>query len=184
MMPRCRIPGFGLWALGLVLCGLVILALHAEAGTGEKPRLTVLLSSDKNIYALTEKIRWDVRLLNSGTEPLTVFGQLRWGYAAGLTIHVTDAVGRDIPTSFLDDDLIPPKGLNDPNSYVVLAPGHYLGTSMRTDTVASLVSTPGTYFIYVQYHTMIPRKSGKGPNFWSSEEPVIYSKKVGIRVND
>ena len=183
MRPLTGFARLGL-VLRLVLCGTVTLAFHSHARTSEKAKLTVLLSSDKSEYSLTEKIRWDVRLLNSGTEPLTVFGRLRWGYAAGLTIHVTDTTGLDVPTSFLDDDVALPKELEARDSFVVLAPGHYLGTSARVDPVTSIVKSAGTYFIYVEYHTMIPKKSGKGPNFWSAEEPVIYSSKIAIHVKD
>ncbi len=171
------------WVSILVLSCVIAAILHAHVGADNETKLSVLLSSDKKDYSLEEEIHWDARVLNSGTAPLTIFGHLRWGYGAGLTIHVSDSADRDVPTRYLDDDMILPTEADDRYSYVVLAPGHYLGAS-RPDHVSDLVQKPGTYFVYVQYKIPLPKKYGKGPNFWSREKPVVVSNRVEIDVRN
>ncbi|HEV2101815.1 MAG TPA: hypothetical protein VGR58_03460 [Candidatus Acidoferrum sp.] len=171
------------WVSLLVLSCVIAALPHAHAGADNEATLSVLLSSDKKEYSLKEEIRWDARLLNSGTAPLTVFGHLRWGYGAGLTIHISDSAGQDVPPKYLDDDMILPTEADDRCSYVVLPPGHYLGAT-RPDHVSNLVQKPGTYFVYVEYKIPLPKKYGKGPNFWSREKPAVVSNRVEIDVRN
>jgi hypothetical protein len=161
---------------------LVVSALSvAQSAKNEEPMLTATLTSDKTDYSLAEDIRLDVRLTNAGRSPLTVFGELLWGYAGGLVLQVTDASNREIPAKALDDDMVVPTTLEDRNSFVVLSPSHYLGTT-EVRHLTEIVEKPGTYFIRVEYISPVPREFGQGPDFWSRERRPVWSNKIEVQV--
>jgi hypothetical protein len=171
---RASVLLFGLFFAVLALC-------TAQSAKNEGPMLTVTLTSDKTVYSLAGDIRLDVHVTNEGRSPLTVFGELLWGHAGGLVLHVTDTSNSGVPAKTLDDDMVVPSTLEDRNSFVVLSPKHYLGTS-RVEHLSELVEKPGTYFIQVKYVSPVPREFGQGPDFWSREKPPVWSNKIQVQV--
>ena len=161
---------------------LSVVALSTvRSATNQEPTLTTTLTSDGTDYSLAGDIRLDVRVTNAGKAPLAVFGELLWGHAGGLILHMTDTSNKEVPAKALDDDMVVPATLEDPNSFVVLSPRHYLGTT-RIEQINKLVDKPGTYFIQVEYISPVPREFGQGPDFWSREKPPIWSNKVEVHL--
>jgi hypothetical protein len=154
----------------------------AQQTKSEGPMITVTLNSDKQEYTLGEDIRFDVRVANAGRSEVTVFGQLLWGYAGGLVLHVYDASNKEVPAKSLDDDMVVPSTLEDCHSFVVLNRNHYLGTT-RADHLADLIEKPGRYFIQVQYLSPVPKEFGQGPNFWRREKGAEWSNKIQVEVS-
>lgn len=154
----------------------------AQQAKSEEPMITVTLNSDKQEYSLGEDIHFDVRIANAGRSEVTVFGQLLWGYAGGLVLHVYDTSNKEIPAKSLDDDMVVPSTLEDCHSFAVLNRNHYLGTT-RADHLADLIERPGKYFIQVQYLSPVPKEFGQGPNFWSREKGVVWSNKIQVEVS-
>jgi hypothetical protein len=152
-----------------------------QSAKNEEPMLTATLTSDKVGYTLADDIRLDVRVANAGRSQLTVLGELLWGHAGGLVLRVSDASNREIPAKALDDDVVVPSTLADRNSFVVLSPNHYLGTT-RVERLSELVEKPGTYFIQVEYVSPVPREFGQGPDFWSREKPPVRSNRIQVHV--
>ncbi len=163
------------------LCFVASLTCNKPSGANEKTMLAVVLNSDREDYSLSNDIHLDVRVVNSSEEPLTIYGRLLWGYAGGLTLHVTADSDKEIAPKVLDDDLVIPSTLVDRNSFVVLAPNHYLGTT-RIERLTDLVEKPGTYFIRVEYRSPVPLKFGQGPKFWSFEKPPISSQTIEVHI--
>jgi hypothetical protein len=154
----------------------------AQSLKSEEPMLTATLASDKKEYSLADNIHLDVRITNASRSELTVFGQLLWGQAGGLVLHVYDASNKEVPAKMLDDDMVVPSTLADRNSFVVLSRNHYLGTT-RIEHLPDLVQKPGKYFIQVEYLSPVPTEFGQGPNFWSREKPPVWSNKIEVQVS-
>jgi hypothetical protein len=154
---------------------------HGPSADNEKKMITVFLNSDRKEYAPTGEVHLDVKIANATTEPLTLYGRLLWGYAGGLTLHITDDSNREITPKVLDDDLLIPSTLTNPESFVVLAPNHFLGTT-RIEHVTDLVKKPGTYFVHVEYRSPVPTKFAQGPNFWGFEKGPVSSETVELHI--
>lgn len=165
------------------VCSLIVTNLStAQSPKNEEPMLTATLASDRTNYSLADDIHLDVRVTNAGASKLTVFGELLWGYAGGLVLHVYDTSGKDVPAKSLDDAMVVPSTLEDCHSFVILNRDHYLGTT-RVDHLSDLVEKPGTYFIQVEYISPVPREFGQGPDFWSREKQPVWSNKIEVQVS-
>lgn len=168
----------------MLACGFFLAApilSSAQSPKRDEPMLTATLASDKKVYSLADDIRLDVRVTNAGRSTLTVFGQLLWGHAGGLVLHVYDASDNEVAAKMLDDDMVVPTTLADRNSFVVLSRNHYLGTT-RVEHLAELVAKPGKYVIQAEYVSPVPAEFGQGPNFWSREKPPVWSNKIEVQV--
>jgi len=159
----------------------IVVSSTAQSANNQTPILTAGLTSDRTDYSLADDIRLDARVTNAGKSPLTVFGKLLWGYAGGLVLHVADTSNKEVPAKVLDDGMIVPSTLKNSKSFVVLSPGHYLGTT-RVDRLNELVDKPGTYFLQVEYISPVPRDLGQGPDFWNREKPPVWSNKIEVHV--
>jgi len=176
LLPRPR-PAMLVFGVSLSIAAL----LPAQSAKNEEPILTATLTSDRMHYSLAEDIRLYVRVANAGKSPLTVFGKLLWGYAGGLVLRVTDTSNKEVPAKVLDDGMVVPSTLENPSSFVVLSPGHYLGRT-RVERLSELVDKPGTYFIQVEYISPVPRDFRQGPDFWNREKPPVWSNKIEVHV--
>ena len=176
-----RLSSMRVATLLFALCYVGPVLASATSPNRKEPTLTATVASDKTKYSLTDDIHLDVRLTNTGRSELTIFGQLLWGYAGGLVLHVYDESNKEVPAKMLDDDMVIPTTLENPRSFIVLSPNHYFGTT-RTDHLADLVHRPGTYFIQTEYISPVPSEFGQGPNFWSREKPIVWSNRIEVRV--
>src|SRR5882672_3949333 len=65
--------------------------------------LEVSVVADKRRYKRSDHLKLQVMLINSGDDPLYIYGTLEWGYSASLTLHVRDVEGKEVQSRFLDD---------------------------------------------------------------------------------
>ena len=143
--------------------------------------LQLVLTSPKSQVRFDEPITFEVKLFNDSDEKVSLFGELLWGYAGGLTLHVSDKNGSPVEAEQHDDDMVIPSLLDNPASYVVLFPNHFLGTQRR-DTPKNLFRKPGSYRVFVEYLSPVPSHYAKTPNFRGREDRPIRSAAIAIEV--
>ncbi len=155
------------------------LGLDPNNQNGEALRISVFC--DSNTAAVGDEMQIRVLLENTGSEPLTVYGELLWGHRGGLTLVIQDQDGELVHPLFLVDEVVIPHKLREPTYYVRLAPGHFLGT-VRTERVADLFSAAGNYIYWVEYLSPVPLKYYNQSDFWSRERGRIKSHRLRILV--
>jgi hypothetical protein len=168
----------------LVLVFLLVTQLFS-AGQGtnsEEALLTASVAPDRRDYALDDDISLSVRLTNVSKSKVTVFGRILWGYAGGMVLHVYDASNKEVPAKTLDDDMLVPSRLRDRNSFLVLNPGQYLGTT-RNDRLRDLVQRPAKYWVQVEYLSPVPAEFGQGPSFYSRGNGPIWSDRAEVLIS-
>jgi len=149
----------------------------------KRPQLVVELISDKAVYRSKEDISLKVMITNDGlVDDLFIYGELGFGYAASLTLFRRDAKGREVPTRFIDDSRGNPPNLSDPNTFVKLCPGHFLGISYESSIYNLNLDRPGKYRLWVEYHSPIAKSEVKSASFWSSEDGNVRSNVLEIVV--
>jgi hypothetical protein len=149
-------------------------------GRGEGS-LRVVLTTPKSEVRFDEPITFEVKVFNTSDEKVSLFGELLWGYAGGLTLHVSDENGNPVEAEQHDDDMVVPSLLDNPFSYVVLFPNHFLGTQRR-DTPKNLFRKPGSYRIFAEYLSPVPNHYAKTPNFRGRDDGPIRSATMVIEV--
>src|SRR5689334_2287139 len=121
-----------------------------------RPKLTVELTADKEVYHPKDDIRLKVMVVNDSLlDDVSIYGELGFGYTASFTLFRRDAKGREVPTRFIDDSRGNPPKLSDPNTFVKLCPGHFLGTTYESSIYNLNLDTPGKYRVWVEYHSPI-----------------------------
>lgn len=143
--------------------------------------LKLVVNSSKQRVMVNDSFILEVKLVSIGSERVSLFGQLLWGYAGGLTLHVTDQEGKAVEAEQHDEDMLVPSVLGNPESYVVLLPNHSLGVE-RKDSPKNLFRKPGVYTLYVEYQSPVSVRYAKTPNFWGREKGPIRSGPVRIEV--
>jgi hypothetical protein len=143
--------------------------------------LRLVVSSTKERIRQSEPFVLEVKLVNTSSENLSVFGQLLWGHAGGLTVHVSDQNGQPVHAEQHDDDTLIPSVLGNPEAYVVLLPDHLLGIE-RKDSPKNLFHKPGLYSLFVEYQSPVPARYAKTPNFWGRENGSIRSATIHVQV--
>lgn len=149
----------------------------------KRPQLVVELISDKAVYRSKEDISLKVMVTNDGlVDDLFIYGELGFGYAASFTLFRRDAKGREVPTRFIDDSRGNPPNLRDPNTFVKLCPGHFLGITYETSIYNLNLDRPGKYRLWVEYHSPITKSEAKLTSFWGSEDGNVRSNVLEIVV--
>jgi hypothetical protein len=143
--------------------------------------LTLVISNSKERVSQSEPFVLEVKLVNVSKEKVSIFGRLLWGYAGGLTLHVSDQSGREVYAEEHDDDMVIPSVLDNPEAYVVLLPHHFLGIE-RKDSPKNLFRNPGSYSVVAEYQSPVPAHYAKTPNFFGRENGVIRSAAIHIQV--
>jgi hypothetical protein len=176
---------------GVLLASLMVLfitggiAQQAAPTMNETPQhvapLRLVVSSSKERIRQNESFVLEVKLVNTSSENVSVFGQLLWGHAGGLTVHVSDQNGQPVDAEQHDDDMLIPSVLGNPEAYVVLLPDHLLGIE-RKDLPKNLFRKPGLYSLFVEYQSPVPSRYAKTPNFWGRESGSIRSAAIHIQV--
>jgi len=165
--------------VGTALALALVAAVAFEAADDTKPPLTVEVRPDRHEYALSDQIRLDVVLRNNGDKPLTVFGQLGWGFGAGLVLSIVDEQGRRVEPESLDHDELPPSATTNEKDLVRLYPNHFLGVG-RTDSVKELFVGRGKFRVVVEY--LSPLAGAEAAGVWTSKHPPVRSKTVEVVV--
>jgi hypothetical protein len=181
----------GLGRAGVLLAFLMALfitgglAQQAAPTMNETPQhvapLRLVVSSSKERIRQNESFVLEVKLVNTSSENVSLFGQLLWGHAGGLTVHVSDQNGQVVEAEQHDDDMLVPSVLGNPESYVVLLPDHLLGIE-RKDSPKNLFHKPGVYSLFVEYQSPVPARYAKTPNFWGRESGSVRSAVIHIQV--
>jgi hypothetical protein len=155
---------------------------RAETKAGpDGPSLKLVITSSRRQVELNGSFDLEAKLVNVGAEPVSLFGQLLWGYHGGLTIHVWDQRGKPVEAGQYDEDMVVPTVLGNPESYVVLLPDHFLGIS-RKESSRNLFRKPGVYWLFVEYRSPVPERYAKTPAFWGRAEGSIRSSTIRVEV--
>jgi hypothetical protein len=147
-------------------------------GADASPTLELAVSHET--VSMDEVLDIEVRIVNSTTNNLWVFGDLQWGMGAGLVLNV-GPWERDGPLPlFIDHAEFTKEELTDTRSFVRLCPGAFIGRK-RQVKVSDLVRKPGEYRISVEYQAPLPAAAFDQP-FWSAEKATLFSRAVVLRV--
>ena len=165
----------------------VLLCLSPGFLLGQKePKLGVNLASQQVTYSLRSDIQLTVVRENVGQGELLVPRQWGWGVMR-TNIRVFDAMGHEVRTDFLADELPPPPR---PYDFVLLGPGEFLGTHIG-GPAKQFVNKPGEYEFVVDYNSYLSedyaREAMKMPSevpFWSRERGTTTSSRIKLRVTE
>lgn len=167
--------------LFVILCPLV--NGQSTATQQKRPTLIVELSADKAVFKPKEDITLKVMVANDALQDdVFIYGELGFGYSASFTLFRRDAHGREVPTRFIDDSRGNPPNLTDPNTFVRLSPGHFLGISYESSIYNLNLEKPGKYKLWVEYHSPISKSEIKVAPFWGSEDGNVKSNILEILV--
>ena len=169
--------------LALFVSHSALVSAQSTAVKQKRPVLIVELIADKAVYGPKDDITLKVVIANDALfDDVLIFGELGFGYSASFTLFRRDAQGREVPTRFIDDSRGNPPDLSDPNTFVKLRPGHFLGISYETSIYNLNLERPGKYRLWVEYHSPISKSEGKVAPFWSSEDGNVKSNVLEILV--
>ena len=180
-----------------VLLYLVIAAMTSAVGQSNKaptpaaPALRLAVSTDRQTYRMSDKIKMETQILNAGREDVYIWGwDLCWNPARGLSMYVTKPDGKAVHGDFLFDCLPPPPAEGHVYDFIKLEPGRFYGITDEIK-VTDVVSKPGEYVIDVTYNSFISRSFikdylshdpiAKLP-VWTMEQPTIKAPRVRIVV--
>lgn len=142
--------------------------------------LRVVTQCSIQSVAINDNVGITVTFENAGPDDLWLFGNLKWGFRGGLTLHVSPWTADGPLPVFVDHGEFTAAELRDESSIVRLQPGTFFGLTRRFN-VDDLVRTPGTYTIWIEYISPIPKPLGSRP-VWSAEQGSIFSRAVTLRV--
>jgi len=103
------------------------------------------------------------------------------GVIGGLILHVLREDGSEVPWRPRVDESIIPSELRKLSSYVTVQPAHTFGV-VRSDRLSALVDSPGTYRIFVEYLSPLPRNYANVQNLWTRDRGAIRSPEVELTV--
>jgi hypothetical protein len=162
----------------IVALAVVLLVCSMAMYAAESP--TVELTIDDLVVSMDDVVHLDIRIVNSTTDVLWIFGDLRWGPRGGLVLNVSPW-GPDGPLPLVVDHAEFTKDeLSDTRSLVRLRPGAFVGRK-REMKVSDLVRKPGEYRIWVEYQAPLPAAAFE-QSFWSAEKPSLTSRALTLIV--
>lgn len=167
-----------LWSL----CALVLLmpSLRVAAG-GEPNGVSLSVTIDRHTVKLGDRIFIEAQLRNMTERPVAFWGELLWGHRGGLILHVLRGDGSEVPPRPRVDESIIPSELRNLSSYVTVQPAHTFGV-VRSDRVSVIVDSPGTYRIFVEYLSPLPRNYANVEDLWTRDRGAIRSPEVEVTV--
>jgi hypothetical protein len=160
-------------------------AVHkGEAGaheSGNARPLVLKLSCEVREVGLGDPITVIVQIMNASSEPVRLFGELKWGYGGGLTLNVHDVKGQVVQPEQYDDDMIVPSRIPLPDAYIVLPPDHIFGVA-RPDLAKNLFGKPGHYRLSVRYWSPVAQSQARRTKFFGRESGPIDSNTIDVTV--
>lgn len=169
-----------LWADALLACSLVVSGNACAKEPIDGLRLEVRAEEGtvpvRGAFQLCAEIHNDNAL-----EPMTLYGDLGWGYGGGFVVEIRDAAKNKVEPRFLDDSHLIPTTLDDKAYFVAVQPRHFLGTC-RSDKVKDLFGHPGKYEVIVRYRSPVPNEFAQGENFIGLEKGWVESNVVSVEV--
>jgi hypothetical protein len=182
-----RIPLL-LFAIPLFQAGkMASLIVSPRTGTSNPgSSVSVVIRTDQRKYSLTDTVKLDVSLHNTGDRTVYVDRRMFWGgIGSGLELEIRDQQGKRVPLRILSDAIMPPPKEGDTSILVRLDEGFFYGTGM--DFLArDGFPKAGRYSIRVTYKSWL-RKEFVAPQFrdlpalWA-ETPQITSEPIWIEV--
>ena len=155
------------------------------------PALQLTVRTDQKTYRMSDKVRMEAQLLNTGNEDVYIWEwDLCWNFARGLSMYLTTVDGTPVRGDFLFDCVPPPPKEGNVYSFIKLEPGRFYGIADEFK-VTDVVSKPGEYDISVTYTSSLSRSFIKeflkhDPistlPLWTMEQPAIKAPKVRIVV--
>lgn len=148
-------------------------------------RASVFLRTDKGSYSLAGSLAIDAGIMNSGADPIYVYGWISWGYGGGLVIRLRNDHGKEIAPVLRDDTMLPPEN-DDSSMFVKLREGGDFFGTHREIAVKDLVKRPGKYTLQIEYRSplscnFVGSNLQKLPALWH-EDASIFSKQVPFEV--
>jgi len=160
---------------------LVITSAMLSAQTAGK-RLVVELSVPRQTFALGDDISITAKVCNWGSEPLSIYRHLLWGYRGGLILEINDASGHKVEPEQLDEDSVIPSTLSDPKSFLEILPDYEWGV-VRRDKIRNLFGKPGRYTVRLKYLSPVPKKYfAGGGEPWATEDGPVLSDPITVGV--
>ena len=176
--------------LGLVL--VIVASLTSQVAGAKKQEVRVTnnqnvgglelsIISRKTRYKVTDQIRLEVMLSNTGKEAIYIFGTLDWGYSASFVLHIREASGKNVqPRAFFDDLTF--TSPDDKSAFVKLLPHHFLGTNFFSPLDVLNLDRPGRYAIYVEYQSPFSATDVRLSPFWGKENGRIKSNVLNVEI--
>lgn len=180
------------FVLACLIAAALTSALAARVNKADKPAsptLQLTVRTDRHTYLMSDKVRMETQLLNTGNEDVYIWEwDLCWNFARGLSMYLTTPDGTAVQGDFLFDCVPPPQKEGNVYAFVKLEPGRFYGI---TDEIkmTDVVSKPGEYDLSVTYYSSISRSFIKeilkhDPistlSVWTMEQPAIKAPKVRI----
>jgi hypothetical protein len=151
-----------------------------------RPPISVVIWTDQAKYRLTDSVKLNASLQNTGDEPLYVDRRMFWGgYGGGLRVVISDEQGKPVPAPILNDAIMPPPKEGDTSILIRLDEGFFYGTWVNLP-VKDFFSKPGRYSIRVIYKSWLRKEFVASqlrdlPALWA-ETPEIPSEQVWMQV--
>ena len=149
--------------------------------SGNARPLLLKLSCEVREVGLGDPITVIVQIMNASSEPVRLFGELKWGYGGGLTLNVHDVKGQVVQPEKYDDDMIVPSRILLPDAYIVLPPDHIFGVA-RPDLAKNLFGKPGHYRLSVRYWSPVAQSQARQTKFFGRESGPIDSNTIDVTV--
>lgn len=133
-------------------------ALQRPALSGAAQRVTAVIRTDRDAYSLTDTVKLDFRLQNTGHERVYIDRRMFWGgLAGGLKLIIAERAGKPVPSPGLNDALMPPPKEGDSFILIPLDPGFSYGTGLDMP-VRKHFRDIGRYSIQVVYQSRLPKE--------------------------
>jgi hypothetical protein len=182
------------FVLSCLIAAAMNSAVAAQVSKEDKPApsaLQLTVRTDKKTYRMSDKIRMETQLLNTGNEDVYIWEwDLCWNFARGLSMYFTMADGTPVQGNFLFDCVPPPPKEGNVYAFIKLEPGRFYGIADEIK-LTDVVSKPGEYDISVTYNSSLSRSFIKeflkhDPistlPVWTMEQPTVKAPKVRIVV--
>jgi len=166
-------------------------AQSSKTNKSDAPPLTLSVKVDRQSYRLSDRIRVETEVLNTGKSDIYIWKwDLCWNFARGLSMHVVEANGTPVQGDVLFDCVPPPPKEGDIYAFVRLEPGQFYGIVDQIK-VTDIVNKPGELKITVTYSGSLSSKIvqellkhdpiAKLP-LWTAEQGAIEAPPVYITV--
>src|SRR6185437_2837065 len=163
-----------------IVFALLMLADFAFAQTLPPPGpLRIELHASSVHVRMNDEIVLRVFFRSPG-ETTTIWNALWWGANSGLSLHVFDAAGREVPHTVTPIDPIPPD-LTGKNALISIGGRVFAGFDSQF-TTRKLFPHPGSYKVMCVYRAPLRRDYFTGHRIWGKEDGPIESPRVSILV--
>ena len=182
------------FVLSCLIAAAVISPVAAQVNKVDKPAAPVLqltVRTDQRTYRMSDKVRMETQLLNTGNEDLYIWEwDLCWNFARGLSMYLTTPDGTPVQVNFLFDCVPPPPKEGNFYAFIKLEPGRFYGVADEIK-VSDVVSKPGQYDISVTYKSSLSRSFirqflSHDPistlPVWTMEQPTVNAARMRIIV--